>query len=221
MPAARRPIIPDHVYHLVEASNWPSVQRHGLLSTRELLRLTGLAPAVQERLATTQRLRLTPLSDQVGIRDQLPMPPAALRKCLVGMTPPEWYALLNQMVFFWCDRERLDRQLRACGRRPQIVLTLETKQLLARYAERVALTPFNTGHARRKPAIRGRATFVPYSVWLASGWSSEAEALGARQRLSNHPPVELTVANAVPDAAEFTVGIEHVPSHLSFRIGKA
>jgi hypothetical protein len=132
------------------------------------------------------------------------------------MTPPQWYALLNQMVFFWCDRERLNRQLRACGGRPQIVLTLDTKQLLARYAERVALTPFNTGNARRKPAIRGRATFVPYLTWLASGWRSEAEALGVRLRLCSHSPVELTVVGAVPDATEFTVGIEHVRSDNSF-----
>jgi hypothetical protein len=65
-------VIPDHVYHLVEARNWASVRRHGLLSTRELLRLTGVPPAAQEDIATTQRLRLTLLSDQVGIRDQLP-----------------------------------------------------------------------------------------------------------------------------------------------------
>jgi hypothetical protein len=212
-----QPMIPDHVYHLVEAPNWPSVQRHGLLSTRELLRLTDVPPDAQEHIATTQRLRLTALSDQVGIRDQLPIPPIALQKCLVGITPPQWYALLNQMVFFWCDRERLNRQLRACGGRPQIVLTLDTKQLLARYAERVALTPFNTGNARRKPAIRGRATFVPYLTWLASGWRSEAEALGVRQRLCSHSPVELTVPGAVPDATEFTVGIEYVRSDNSFR----
>jgi hypothetical protein len=60
-------MVPDHVYHLVEACNWPSVQRHGLLSTRELLRLTGVPPAAREDIATTQRLRLTVLSDQVGI----------------------------------------------------------------------------------------------------------------------------------------------------------
>ena len=97
-PPSPLPMIPDHVYHLVEASNWLSVERHGLLSTRELLRLTGVPPGAREHIATTQRLRFTPLSAQVGIRDQLPMPPAALQKCLVGMTPPQWYALLNQLV---------------------------------------------------------------------------------------------------------------------------
>ena len=207
-----RMMIPDRVYHLVEASNWPSVQSHGLLSACELFRLTDVPIEAQVRISTTQRLQLTALSDQVAIRDQLPMPPAALRKCLVGMTPAEWYALLNRMLFFWCDRERLNRQLKACGGRPQVVLTLDTKRLLARHADRVALTPFNTGNARRKPAIRGRATFVPYPDWLASAWRSEAEGLGIRERPPSHSPVELTVKGSVRDAAEFTVGIEYVCS---------
>jgi Family of unknown function (DUF7002) len=114
------------------------------------------------------------------------------------------------MVFFWCDRDRLNRQLGACDGRPQIVLTVDTKPLLARHAERVALTPFNSGNARRKPAIRGRATFVPYATWLASAWRSEAEAMGVRERPSSHAPVELTVADALRDVAELIVDIEHV-----------
>lgn len=200
--------IPDQVYHLVEAANWPSVQRHGLLCTHALLRLTGLSPAARRRISTAQRLRHTTLSDEVAIRDQVPMPPDALRRCLIGMTPAEWYSLLNGMVFFWCDRDRLNRQRGACGERPQMVLTLDTKRLLARHAQRVALTPFNTGNARRKPAIRGRATFVPYAIWLASAWGSEAEALGVRERPSSHTPVELTVAGGVGDVAEFISNIE-------------
>jgi hypothetical protein len=116
-------MIPNQVYHLVEAANWPSVQRHGLLSTLELLRLTGISPAARQQISTTQRLRRTVLSDQVAIRDQAPMPADALQKCLIGMTPAQWYSLLNGMVFFWCDRVRLNRQLGACGGLPQIVLT--------------------------------------------------------------------------------------------------
>src|SRR4029434_10492091 len=99
----RRPLkvmIPNQVYHLVEAANWPSVQRHGLLSTLELLRLTGISPAARQQISTTQRLRRTALSDQVAIRDQVPMPADALQKCLIGMTPAQWYSLLNGMVFF-------------------------------------------------------------------------------------------------------------------------
>ena len=200
--------IPPQVYHLVEASNWPSVQRHGLLSTRELLRLTGYPPATRRRLSNAQRRTMTPLSDQVTVRDQLPMPPDALQRCLVGMTPAQWYDLLNGMVFFWCDRGRLERMLRACGRRPQILLIIDTKQLLARHAAAAFVTPFNTGNARRQPAIRGRATFVPYATWLESAWRSEAKGVGVRERPARHAPVELTIAGAVPNVAELIVSVE-------------
>jgi hypothetical protein len=207
---SQRMKIPNQVYHLVEAANWPSVQRHGLLSTQELLRLTGHSPAARKRISSAQRPQHTILSDGVAIRDQVPMPADALRKCLVGITPAEWYSLLNGMVFFWCDRDRLNRQLGACGERPQIVLTLDTKRLLDRHAGRVAVAPFNTGNARRKPATRGRVTFVPYAIWLGSAWRSEAEGLGIRERPSSHAPVELTVAGAVPDVADFIVAVEPV-----------
>jgi len=209
--------IPNQVFHLVEAFNWPSVQRHGLLSTLELLRLVGLPAAARKRISTAQRLRHTVLSDEVAIRDQVPMPAEALQRCLVGMTPAKWYALLNDKVFFWCSRDRLDRQLGACTKRPQIVLTLDTQRLLARHAQRVALTPFNTGNARRKPAIRGQATFVPYARWLESAWRSEADSLGVGERPSHHAPVELTVAGAVRDVAEFITEIEHVHATDSSR----
>lgn len=202
--------IPDQVYHLVETTNWPSVQRHGLLCAKELLRLAGLSPSARKQISTTQRRQHTALSNEVALRDQVPMPPEALEKCLVRMTPAEWYSLLNGMVFFWCDRDRLNRQLGACDGRPQIVLTLNTKALLAQHGRHAMLTPFNTGNARRKAAIRGHATFVPYVSWLVSGWRSEAEALGLRQRPSSHAPVELTVADAVPDVTKFIINIEHL-----------
>jgi hypothetical protein len=203
--------IPNQVYHVVEASNWASVQRRGLLSTLELLNLAGLSAEARKQISRTQRLRFTILSDDVAIRDQVPMPAKALRRCLVGMTPADWYALLNRKVFFWCSRDRLDRQLCACGDRPQVILTLETQRLVARHAQFVALTPFNTGNARRKPAIRGQATFVPLATWLKSAWRSEAKSLGVSERPSSHAPVELTVEGTVRDVAEFVTEIEYVP----------
>ena len=59
------------------------------------------------------------------IRDQRPMPPAALAPALDdGLLPSDWYALLNGFVFLWPDRERMNRQRRAYASRPQLVLTL-------------------------------------------------------------------------------------------------
>lgn len=126
------------------------------------------------------------------------MPANALARCLHEMTPADWYALVNAHVFFWVDPERLNRQRKACGARPQVVLTIDVAQLVEAHAARIELTPINTGNARRQPAPRGRATFVPYATWLKSRWASEAAALGTRERSRSHAPVELTVRDAVP-----------------------
>jgi hypothetical protein len=102
--------LPDHVYHLAEAANWASIQRHGLLSASK-----PLDKADHNRLEQAQRLEHTKLPTGVHIRDQRPLPPAALASCLVGLTPAQWYAQINSRIFFWLDPNRLNRQRRAAA----------------------------------------------------------------------------------------------------------
>jgi hypothetical protein len=217
--------LPDRIYHLAEASNWPSIQRHGLLSASRLMEVAGLTRADRDRLGRTQRLAHTELRNGVHIRDQRPMPPAALDRCLRDMGPGDWYAMINARVFFWLGVDRLNRQKAACEPRPQIVMAVDTAALVAAYEKRVAVTPINTGNARRKPARRGVATFVPLAEWVKSGWSSETATLGIPSRRDSHQPVELTVIDAVPDIMRFVVGIFALPSGQSFeekgRVGNA
>ncbi len=199
------PLLPPRVFHLAEAVNWPSIQEHGLLSTRRLVERAGLDP----NLLSRHRPRSVTLTDGTLIRDQAPMPPAALARCLAGeLTPGEWYALLNARVFFWCDPARLERQRRACAPRSQVVLIIDTARLLARYGDRTSLTPINTGYALRQAAQRGATTFVPYHEWLRSSWASEAVGLALdKVRVRTHPPAELTVTDAVPDAMDLVVAV--------------
>jgi hypothetical protein len=200
-----------HIYHLAEASNWPHIQRNGLHSARVLLDMAGVTGPERERLERTQRMVHTELPNGVQIRDQRPLPLAALKTCLIGMSPADWYAMLNARVFFWLDPQRLNRQRAACGPRPQVVLIIDAMRLVAAYADQIAMTPINTGNARRRPAKRGTATFVPYSQWIASGWASEAAGLGTHPRASGHPPAELTVAGSVPDIMKFVVATQELP----------
>lgn len=158
--------LPRSIYHLADAVNWPSIQRYGLLSTSALLDLAGVQGSERERIERQQRFQQITLPNGVIILDQRPMPPSALERCLHDMAPHEWYALLNAKVFFWLDNERLSRMLKANRRSPQMLLTVDTGRLLTAYAEQVSLTPINTGNARRRPATRGRQTFVPYHTWL-------------------------------------------------------
>jgi len=210
--------LPDRIYHLAEASNWPSIQREGLLSASRLLSAAGLAGAGRDRLERAQRLVYTMVSSRVHIRDQRPMPPSALAKCLCGMDPADWYAMVNARVFFWLDSDRLNRQRAACEPRPQVVMIVDTAALVARYEEKVAVTPINTGNARRKPARRGAATFVPMKEWARSGWASEARALGIPLRNRLRQPVELTVLDKVPDIMRFVVDFVILPTGRSFEL---
>ena len=59
-----------------------------------------------------------------------------LSRCLGGgLTPTDWYRLLNAQVFFWLDSRRLDKLLGALAYRDrrQTVLTLDTACLLSRH----------------------------------------------------------------------------------------
>lgn len=200
--------LPRRIYHLADAANWSSIQQYGLLSTSALLDLLRVQGKEREQIEQQHRAQQVRLANGVIIRDQKPMPPPMLERCLSGGTPREWYALLNARVFFWFERERLNRMGKANDERPQRVLVLDTERLLRAYAEQVALPPMNTGNARRRPALRGRQTFVPYSIWLQTGWASEAEALGTRMRPRNHRPAEVSIPGAVPDVMNFIRGTQ-------------
>ncbi len=132
------------------------------------------------------------------------------------MKPADWYAMVNARVFFWLDPDRLNRQRAACGSRPQVVMAVDTAKLVAAYGRHVAVTPINSGNARRKPALRGAQTFVPFTRWVRSGWASESEALGTPLRKRSHRPVELTVVDAVPDVMRFVVDVIALPAGKPF-----
>jgi hypothetical protein len=208
--------LPAYVLHLAEAANWPSIQRHGLLSTRTLLDLAGVQGEAGARFEREHRPNHILLPNGIHVRDQKPMPPQALARCLIGMSPADWYQLLNAKVFFWLDADRVNRQRGACSSRPQVVLVVDAQHLLARHAERTALSPINSGNARRKPAIRGRNTFVPYAAWSETRWASEATGLGTRRRPRGHRPVELTVAGGVPDIMDMVVRVQRLEPWESF-----
>lgn len=197
-----RPI--NTVYHLVDASNWPSVQKHGLMSARLLLQQAGEeeGDALRRHRPAARRL-----SSGALIRDQRPMPPNALARCLKsGVGPEDWFELLNSKIFFWLDPDRLNRQRLACGKSPQVALVVDAVRLLARHGAAATVTPINTGNAMRAAAPRNRSTFVRYERWRANGWADE-EIPGVPCRSAGHRPVELTVDDAVPDIGKYLTAV--------------
>jgi len=187
-------------YHLVDASNWVSVQNYGLMSAQRLMEACG---AIECDAPRRHRPASRRLASGVLIRDQRPMPPKALISCLRnGLTPQDWYELLNSKIFFWLDPRRLNRQRLACEASPQVVLVVNASRLLMKYQGFASVTPINTGNALRSAAPRNLTTFVPYQRWLVDGWAHE-NIPDARPRPRRHRPVELTISEAIPDILDY------------------
>lgn len=179
-------------YHLVDERNWDSVRANGLLSAKRLASAAGYDPLALRR----HRASGLVLPSGARIRDQSPMPPRVLARCLLdGLQPEDWYDLLNSKVFFWLDPARLNRQRLACGTAPQRVLVIDAVRLLATHAARAAVSPINSGNAMRAAAPRGRSTFVPYAHWVRDAWPD------ARPR--SHRPVELAIEDDVIDIFDY------------------
>ncbi len=187
------------VYHLVDEQNWTSVQAGGLMSAKQL----AMASNYNLNDLRQHRARGLVLPSGVRIRDQSPMPPAVLARFLRdGLTPEDWYDLLNSKVFFWLDPDRLNRQRRACGDAPQRVLVIDGCRMMETHGARACVAPINMGNAMRAAAPRGLTTFVPWEQWKADAWSSE-QVGQAKSRPATHRPVELTIEDEVPDIFDY------------------
>jgi hypothetical protein len=193
------------LYHMAEAGSWPSVQRHGLLSTSALLDLYEVVGAQRDAIESARRPESIaihhPAHGTAWIRDNKPINETVLRRTLVGMTEPEWYRTLNGRVFFWLSSKRLDRLREAPPYRDRVhdILTLNTAALLDAYAATVELAHLNSGavHPGAK-YTRGVGTFQPVATYP---W---------RERLAvarHEPIVELTVPYSVPDAHRFVIDV--------------
>ncbi|MDI6024050.1 hypothetical protein QBL02_10885 [Leucobacter sp. UT-8R-CII-1-4] len=197
------------LFHMAAADSWPSIQRHGLLSTSALVDLYDPTPAVRHEILETVRRRSYVLSypglDDATVRDQLPL--KFIDRCLFpGVTTQEFLDALNTRVFFHVDEERLLRLLNARAYRNKVhdVLMLDTATFLGNHPN-VELAPYNTGsvHVPNMPP-RGPETFEPLEDYSLPYWE--------RIRGSKDAIVELTVrhsaqlGNAVLSASQWHHG---------------
>jgi hypothetical protein len=195
------------LFHLAEAGSWPSIRAHGLLPTAQLVEDFDPPPEVRAAILDqprTRSFRLTrPGREPVIIRDQVPLRPRILAQRLIGMTVAQWLAILNDRVFFWPDRTRLDTLLNARLNRDRAhdVLTVDTASLVATYADRIRLSPLNSGATLfPNAAPRGPETFAAIGDY-------PYDAL-RRQRGPRGAVAELAVIGGVPDLAKHVVRVE-------------
>jgi len=203
--AARYP----RLYHVARCGSWPAIQRHGLLSTAALLDLFEVSGGKRRAIESRRRpCCITiehPVHGAAVIRDQMPMDDAGLIRALQdGLTPQQWYQMLNNKVFFWMTPARLESLLNARAYRGmrQTVLVVDTAALLARHLSRVVLSPINSGCTRPFPSPRGAASFLPLADYPFKKWER------ARRRVD--PVVELAVEYAVPDIRDLVVSVKEV-----------
>src|SRR5882672_6402572 len=112
--AARYPLL----YHMAERDSWPGIRRHGLLSTTAALDLFQIdgprRNALERQRRPEKELIEHPTHGCLLLRDQKPLNEERLRSCLEGgLTPADWYAILNGRTFLWARRERLITLLQA------------------------------------------------------------------------------------------------------------
>lgn len=189
------------LFHMAEEGTWPSIRKHGLLSTTALLDLAGVTGPRRESIESCRRPESVtlehPVLGSVLIRDNKPLREKFLVGCLDELSPAEWYRELNRRVFFWTSEERLVRLLgaRAYRLRPHVVITVDSASLLRQHSSRVRLAPLNTGSTLYPNAPRrGRATFRAMADQPERGKGS--------------PVVEVTVEHSVPDIQSCAVRVE-------------
>lgn len=198
------------LYHMAEDGSWPNIKKHGLLSTSALLTLYRYGGPKRSKIECKFRRKKGLIScdglEDAKIRDQGVMPPEDLELCLLGgITPQDWYKFINGRVFFWAKYERLKWFLsaREYKNSPNIIITVDTRALLDRYADRVTLTSFNTGstlYSRpyTKPRDRGKDSFKTIKTY-------PTYAIGNI--------VEVVVEESVPDIASVTISVERWIAH--------
>jgi hypothetical protein len=192
------------LYHMAHAGAWPSIERLGLLSTTALLDLFEVNGSRREELEAGRRSRSEPITHakhgQALLRDQIPLNEIKLANALHdGLTPQEWYRILNRKVFFWGPQSRLSilRGAREYEADRQTIVVVDAARLVARHGDRVLLCHMNSGATQPMAFPRGKKTFLPIDQYPLAERRKKYGPKGA--------VAEVTVDYSVPDVREFVI----------------
>jgi hypothetical protein len=209
-------VLHPRLYHVTTPGAWDAISKRGLIPASALLALFDVDVVRQAALTTARRPREVriehPVYGTAILNDNLPLSERALASCLDdGLRPQDWFGLLNARVFFWAGANGLDRLLgaRMNRNRPREVLIFDTLSLARAHAERIEISPINSGSTIRKAARRGRTTFTPL---LAKSYPEWQRQRGKRDRI-----LEVVVNGSVPDIADHFVGIRTTEATEDYR----
>jgi hypothetical protein len=175
------------LYHLTFAANLPGIRAHGLHSAASLADLHAFDDT--EREATLiQRRRCIQNLQGISLRDQHAASEKKMKSCLVGITIPEWLTLLNSKIFLFVEKEKALRLAEVYAEYPNVLLEVDTAQLLATHAANATLCRINSGSFLYNPRPRGRNSFIPLNEYV--------------YRKKRDTPAELTVDAPIPNILE-------------------
>lgn len=154
------------LYHIAWGGSWANIQKQGLLSTKELLKLYEQDEKLVERLTRQRRshwvtIRRVGLPNSV-LRDQKPMTDQGVRRALDGKVEPwQWYDLINSMVFFWPTKDRLRTMISASAYEEVChdVLVVDTRKLVEIECVNLRLSSINSGCTKPYPHPRDLGLF--------------------------------------------------------------
>lgn len=201
-------LISNHptLYHMADPENWPGIQSNGLLSTTAILDLFEYETTERHHIEAARRAGIVwvehPVHGVASIRDNGPVTDAGLLKCLDdGLTPEDWYRILNSKVFFWPTRDRVEGLLdaRAYRSSSHLIISVDTASLLDEHFDSVALSPINSGSTIYTPQPRGIGTFQAVADYP---WEHYRKKRGRQKAIA-----EVTVGYGVPNVMRHLVEV--------------
>lgn len=191
---------------MAEEGTWPSIKKHGLLSTLAVLdryKITGPDRRALEEGHRTSKVTVGATGDSIVLRDQIPMPPKRLEEALVdGTLPAQWYKLINSKVFMWAEEHRLFTLLNArkYKKLTHDVLTIDTESFLRDYACKVMLCRMNSGNTFPMPHPRGVGDFMSIDDYPAK----------PRTKGPAKPVVEVVTDYSIPNISDYVVEVRSI-----------
>lgn len=197
------------LHHMAADGSWPSIQRHGLLSTAALVEKwqvvePGIRSSLLEQRREESRVLKHPMHAAAVIRDQKPIHEPSLGEALDGMTVGQWYEVLSARVFFFLQRERLEGLLnaRSYTKDSHTVITIDTANFVAAHEREIELCTINSGFAQRhSKARRGLDTFQSISDY-------RHRALEAQRTCAPWDVAEFCVPGGVRDIGDHIIRVE-------------
>lgn len=188
-----------------------SIRKYGLLSTSALLDLFEVTGESRRMIESTMRRESVSLKHPkhgvAVVRDQKPIGNDKRLEASLGggATASQFHRFLNGRVFFWVNPDRLTtlRTARAYRTEPQLVLTLDSRKVVAKCKEGILVCPMNSGACMPIAHPRSIGMFQKIEDYDFETW--KAKKGGAKKAV-----VEFTVARGVPDIDDLLIESEIV-----------